>query len=130
MEIFPKDSMKSNKLHQSAFVLDSHCDTPIRLLSGASLSERGAEGHFDFIRMKEGGLNAAFFAIYTPNTLEPDAATRRAMQMVARTYDAVEANSDKVAVALTADDARENFENGIASSFSGNGERRSYTERS
>ena len=119
MEIFPKDSMKSNKLHQSAFVLDSHCDTPIRLLNGASLSERGAEGHFDFIRMKEGGLNAAFFAIYTPNTLEPDAATRRAMQMVARTYDAVEANSETVAVALSADDARENFENGLASIFLG-----------
>jgi len=60
MEIFPKDSMKNNKLHQSAFVLDSHCDTPIRLLNGASLSERGAEGHFDFIRMKEVALMLPF----------------------------------------------------------------------
>ena len=111
--------MNYKKLHESAFVLDSHCDSPLRLYDGIDMGKKNEQGHFDFIRMKEGGLNAAFFAIYTPNTLEPDAATRRAMQMVARTYDAVEANSDKVAVALTADDARENFENGIASIFLG-----------
>ncbi|MDD4491016.1 MAG: membrane dipeptidase, partial [Bacteroidales bacterium] len=71
--------MSYKKLHHDAFVLDSHCDTPLRLLDDANLGERGAEGHFDFIRMKEGGLDAAFFAIYTSNTLEPDTATRRAM---------------------------------------------------
>ena len=111
--------MSYKKLHNDAFVLDSHCDTPIRLLDEVNLGERGTEGHFDFIRMKEGGLDAAFFAIYTPNSLEPDTATRRALQMIARTYDSVEANSDKVAVALSAEDARMNKEEGKLSVFFG-----------
>ena len=111
--------MNKKNLHKEIFVLDSHCDTPIRLLAGADINKRGEEGHFDFVRMKEGGLNAAFFAIYTPNTIEPDTATRRAMQMIARTYDAVEASEGKVSVALDAQDARDNFESGILSVFMG-----------
>ncbi len=111
--------MSYKKLHHDAFVLDSHCDTPLRLLDGSNLGERGTEGHFDFIRMKEGGLDAAFFAIYTSNSLEPDTATRKAMQMIARTYDAVEANSEVVAVALCAEDALDNRDQGLMSIFLG-----------
>ncbi|MDD2491116.1 MAG: dipeptidase [Bacteroidales bacterium] len=111
--------MKQHNLHKNSFVLDSHCDTPIRLLAGVDLNKRGEEGHFDFVRMEEGGLNAAFFAIYTPNTIEPDTATRRAMQMIAKTYDAVEASKGKVSVALDAQDARDNFDSGILSVFMG-----------
>ncbi len=111
--------MQHKSLHESIFVLDSHCDTPIRLLEGADINNKSDQGHFDFVRMKEGGLNAAFFAIYTPNTIDDDTATRRAMQMIARTYDAVEASNGKVAVALDAQDARDNFEAGILSVFLG-----------
>lgn len=111
--------MQHKSLHESIFVLDSHCDTPIRLLEGADINNKSDQGHFDFVRMKEGGLNAAFFAIYTPNTIDDDTATRRAMQMIARTYDAVEASYGKVAVALDAQDARDNFEAGVLSVFFG-----------
>lgn len=111
--------MQYKTLHDSTIVLDSHCDTPIRLLGGADLNLRSEEGHLDFIRMKEGGLSAVFFAAYTPNTMEPDTATRRALQMIAKTYDAVEASNGKVSVALDAQDAIENFEAGILSVFLG-----------
>ncbi|MBP8677228.1 MAG: dipeptidase [Bacteroidales bacterium] len=111
--------MQNKPLHESIFVLDSHCDTPIRLLGGADINIKSNQGHFDFVRMREGGLNAAFFAIYTPNTINADTATRRAMQMIARTYDAVEASEGKVAVALEAQDARDNFETGVLSIFLG-----------
>ncbi len=111
--------MSYKNLHQDAFVLDSHCDTPLALINGANLSKRLHKGHFDFIRMKEGGLDAAFFAIYTSGKLDPDAATRRALQLIARTYDAVEDNSDKVAVALDAQDAIINKGKGIGSIFLG-----------
>lgn len=110
--------MSYKKLHQKAFVLDSHCDTPLKLIEGADLGER-SKGHFDFIRMKEGGLNAVFFAIYTSGKLEPDAATRRALQLIARVYDSVEQNKDKVAIALDSEDALINRENGLCSIFLG-----------
>ncbi|NCC46744.1 MAG: membrane dipeptidase [Bacteroidia bacterium] len=111
--------MSFKSLHQDAFVLDSHCDTPSALMNGADLSKRLRKGHFDFIRMKDGGLDAVFFAIYTSGKLDPDAATRRALQLIARTYDAVEANSDKVAFALNAQDALKNKEMGLGSVFLG-----------
>lgn len=111
--------MNYKKLHQDAFVLDSHCDTPLRLFDGADLGEKSAEGHFDFLRMKDGGLDAAFFAIYTSNKMEPDAATRKALQLIARTYDAVDDNPDKVAIALTVEDAMELKERGLSAIFFG-----------
>ncbi len=111
--------MSYSKIHQDAFVLDSHCDTPLRLFEGSNLGERVAEGHFDFIRMKEGGLDAAFFAIYTSNKMEPDAATRKALQLIARTFDAVEANQEKVAIALSVEDAYELKERGLGAIFFG-----------
>ncbi len=69
--------------------------------------------------MKEGGLNAAFFAIYTSNKLEPDAATRKALQLIARTYDAVEQNEDKVGVALSLEDALDLRSKGLGAIFLG-----------
>ena len=111
--------MSYKNLHQDAFVLDSHCDTPLALINGSDLSKRLRKGHFDFVRMNEGGLDAVFFAIYTSGKLDPDAATRRALQLIARTYDAVEANSDKVAFALDAQEALDNKKNGLGSIFMG-----------
>ncbi len=111
--------MNYKKLHKDAFVLDSHCDTPLKLYDGANLGERVEQGHFDFLRMKEGGLDATFFAIYTSNKIEPDAATRKALQLIARTYDSVEANPDKVAIALTVDDAMELKDRGLTAIFLG-----------
>lgn len=111
--------MSYKRLHKNAFVLDSHCDTPLRLIEGSDLGKRLDKGHFDFIRMKEGGLDAVFFAIYTAGKLEPDAATRRALQLIAAVYDSVEANSDKVAIALDAEDALSNRDNKLMSVFLG-----------
>jgi len=111
--------MDYKKLHKNAFVLDSHCDTPLRLFDGADLGEKSTEGHFDFLRMKEGGLDAVFFAVYTSNKMEPDAATRKALQLIARTYDAVDNNPDKVAIALTVEDAFELKERGLSAIFFG-----------
>lgn len=111
--------MSYKNLHQSAFVLDSHCDTPLKLIEGADLGKRLRKGHFDFMRMRDGGLDAVFFAIYTSGALDPDAATRRALQLIARVYDSIEANPDKVALALNADDAIKNRESGLLSVFLG-----------
>lgn len=107
--------MSYKKLHEQAIVLDSHCDTPLMLMEGADLSKRLRKGHFDYNRMRDGGLDAVFFAIYTSGSMEPDAATRRALQMIAHTYDSVEANSDKVAFAFNKEEVYQNREKGLGS---------------
>ena len=107
--------MNYEKIHDEAIVVDSHCDTPSMLLENLDLGKRLDRGHLDFVRMKEGGLDVAFFAAYTSNNISPDASTRRAMELISRTYDAIEQNKDKVALALTVEEIRENKKKGLMS---------------
>ena len=111
--------MDYKELHRDAFVLDSHCDTPMLLMDGKRLDIRSDKGHIDYIRMREGGVDAAFFAIYTSGQLEPDTSTRTALQMIAKTYDSVKENGDKVAFAYSAEDALKNKSKGLISIFLG-----------
>ena len=110
------------------FLLDSHCDAPLMLAKGADFGRRVGQGytpgsfpitHVDFPRMKKGGVNGSFFAIYTSNALAPDQATRRALELIARVYDAVEQHQDQVALTTTPAQARRNAKNGLISIFMG-----------
>jgi len=85
-------------LHIDSIVVDSHCDTPLRLMEGHDIVNRSDEGHFDLERMRAGKVTASFFAIYTPNSLTPDQATSRALTMIARIYDFVAKNSHVVSL--------------------------------
>ena len=110
------------------FLLDSHCDAPLMLAKGAQFGQRVEQGctpgkfpitHVDFPRMKKGGVSASFFAIYTSNTLTPDASTRRAFELIAKVFDAVEQNPGQAALATTPAQARRNARNGLISIFMG-----------
>lgn len=110
------------------FLLDSHCDAPLMLSKGADFGKRVEQGfvpgkfpitHIDYPRMKKGGVNGSFFAIYTSNSLTPDQATRRAFELVSKVYDSVEQNPDKVALTTSASQARRNARNGLISIFLG-----------
>src|ERR1044071_4974999 len=50
-----------------AATVDTHADTPTEYMSHAfDLSAAQKHGHFDYARMKAGGLDAEFFAAYVP----------------------------------------------------------------
>ena len=109
-------------------LLDSHCDAPIMLMKGAEFGRKVEQGvvpgrfpvsHIDYSRMKKGGVSASFFAIYTSCSLQPDQATRRAMEMIARVHDSVERNSSKVALARTPAQIRRNARGGLISILMG-----------
>jgi len=110
------------------FLLDSHCDAPLMLARDVDFGRRVNLGcvpgccpvsQVDFSRMKKGGVNGSFFAIYTSNSLTPDQATHRAFELVSKVYDAVERHPDKVALATTPAQARRNAKNGLISIFMG-----------
>ena len=93
------------RIHYDALVLDGHVDTPSRMLDdGLALGERGITSHLDAPRMAEGGLDAAFFALFVSRTYgEGPEATDRALAMldeVTRQLDGL----DDVELATTADD--------------------------
>ena len=110
------------------FVLDSHCDSPLMLAKGADFSKKVQQGytlgkfpvtHVDFPRIKKGGVNGLFFAIYTSNSLDADQATRRALELLSYTYDAVEQNRDNVAFAFNHEQDLKNQKDGLISIFLG-----------
>jgi membrane dipeptidase len=60
---------KVEKIHKKVLTVDSHTDTPMNLMNkGFDISKNhtssGDDSKYDFPRMKLGGLDAAFFAVF------------------------------------------------------------------
>lgn len=95
------------RIHYNAIVFDGHMDTPSLMLDrGYQLADRHPPhvAHADLPRMFDGGLDAAFFAIYVaPGYGEGDRATQRAMRMIDEVKKQV-ARTDSAEIALNADD--------------------------
>ena len=94
------------------FVLDSHCDTPSQILRLRDLSVDGSHSQVDFPKLAGGGVDAAFFALYTPASIPGQEAAGYALRLLAELHDAVEANRDAAAFAYSPDDAFSCRQNG------------------
>jgi len=105
-----KISRKADKLHKDFLSVDTHCDTPMRLYrSGFDLGVRNEKGTIDFPRMKEGGLDAEFFAIFIGQGPRNPEAFDREHNMTLAAFDSVK-NSvgrypEMAGIALSPDDA-------------------------
>lgn len=97
------------------FVLDSHCDTPTMMMRGRDIGIDNERGHVDLPKLKAGGVDASFFALYTSADMAPDAATRHALEMIGRIYDQIGANPDKAALAMSQEEALRNKSKGLIS---------------
>ena len=105
---------KVMKIHEKALTVDTHVDTPMAMLSEEfDVGERHTppRSRVDFQRMKEGGLDAIFFAAFTgqrERTPEnTQAAYERANQMIEAINNACEKYSELATVAVNASDASE-----------------------
>lgn len=62
---------KAQKMAQQFIIVDTHVDVPFRMrMKWENLSGRTPDGNFDFVRAKQGGLNAPFMSIYIPADYE------------------------------------------------------------
>ena len=109
IEVTEKDVMN---IHNKAITVDTHVDTPMALLNqGLDLGRRNnaPQSQVDFVRMKEGGLDAVFFAAFTSQKERtPEnigAAYKRAHQMIDSTFSACKKYPHLAAIATTPDDA-------------------------
>ena len=93
-------------LHRDAVVVDGHSDTALRLLDGEiDFGRRLPDGHMDLPRLREGGVDAQFFAAWLAPSYAPDRAFARADSLL----DAVVAMTERVPgieLARTAADVR------------------------
>ena len=99
-------------IHHRALTVDTHCDTPMALLEqGFDVGKKNAapQSRVDFPRMKEGGLDAIFFAAFTSQKARTpentEAAFRLAHQMIDSTYAVCKKYSHLAEVATTPGDA-------------------------
>lgn len=97
------------------FVLDSHCDTPSQLLRGRNISLDNPYAHVDFPKLKRGGVDAVFFALFTPNTISADEATVRALRMLARVQDSLMEAKNVAALATNPSEIASNKASGLIS---------------
>src|SRR6266550_605998 len=59
-------------LHREAFVMDGHTHVMTReLLLNTDIGQRYPDGNVDLPRAKEGGVDAMFFSVYTPENYYP-----------------------------------------------------------
>ena len=101
------------------FVLDSHCDTPSQILRLRDLSKDNAYSHVDFPKLKRGGVDAAFFALYVPARMDDVEGLEYADKLLKGVQDSVAANSAIAAFATYAAQAYENQSKSLFSVFLG-----------
>ena len=81
-----------------ALVLDGHVDTPLRMLDDhVDVGLRGEATHVDLPRMREAGLDGAFFAAWVDPAFAPDRAFDRAAALLGAVRDAASAHPDLAA---------------------------------
>lgn len=101
------------------FVLDSHCDTPSMMLRGRDISKDNELAHVDLPKLRQGGVDAAFFALYIPAELEEAEAYEHACRLYDTINDALYTNAEVIALAVSEAQAYENKKNGRFSVFLG-----------
>ncbi|MCP4219263.1 MAG: membrane dipeptidase [bacterium] len=105
---------KAAAIHERVLTLDSHTDTPILMYytkydMGVSHAPETDGSRVDLPRMKKGGLDVAFLAVFqgqgkrTPQALQK--AKENALIIYNLIHQAVKKNNTKAAIALTPDDA-------------------------
>lgn len=105
---------KALEIHKRVLTLDTHADTPLRMIEpGFDMAERHdpeeTGSKVDYPRMKEGGLDAIFFAAFVAQDIRDDDGNSRAkalcLQMIDSIIASTERNSSEVGLALNPDDA-------------------------
>ena len=113
-------SEKAKKLHFSSLVVDTHDDTTQRLLDAKfDIGERHKDGSIDIPRMREGGLGAIFFSIWTPSKTKGPEGVKQALDQIDAVREAVRKHPKDLMLATTADEVREAHKQGKIAALMG-----------
>ena len=91
-------------LHREAFVMDGHTHVMTReLLMNTDIGQRYPDGNVDLPRAKEGGVDAMFFSVYTPENYYPGRfEVKNTFRVVELALDQIKRNSNAIELALNA----------------------------
>jgi membrane dipeptidase len=100
-------SAQARQLHFSSIVVDTHDDTTQRLYwEHFDLETHSDIGQIDIPRMREGGLGAIFFSLWSPGTLTGGAGVQRAIDLIDAVREQVARHPNDLMLATTAEDVR------------------------
>ena len=99
-------ALGQDDLHERSFVMDAHVHMMTRsLLEGIDIGDRASDGHVDLPRLAEGGVDAMFFSVYTPEAYYPARyEVKNTFRVVELALQQIERNSDLVELAYNAAD--------------------------
>jgi len=103
------------RLAQETLIVDTHIDLPYRLQEKPDdVSVRTEDGHFDLVRAREGGLDAAFMSIYVPAPLQKTGGARELADELIDIVEGIEAQAPgSFAIARSVAEMRALFAEGV-----------------
>lgn len=100
-------------LHEKSLVVDMHADVLLQVLRGADISKRLEYGHVDLIRLKEGGVDVQFFAVWPNPTLYGKGGMfNQSIRMIDLLDKIIENNPDKINLTRTPAEIEQTVKNG------------------
>ena len=106
-----KFEKKANRIHEKCLTVDTHCDTPMLMVKpGFSVRDehKAPQSRVDLPRMKKGGLDAMFFAVFTGQKPRTDENYQKTYALANQMLDSIHAmlkkDSDLATLALKAED--------------------------
>ncbi|MBK7173406.1 MAG: dipeptidase [Bacteroidales bacterium] len=119
---------KAARIHEKIFTVDSHTDTPMNLFDpefnvAIDNSSTVRRSKVDFPRMKKGGLDAVFFAVFTSQGARTPEGNAKAYKSAMATFDSIYSkvgqNPEMAAVVTTPDGAAQACRQGKSAVFIG-----------
>jgi len=105
---------KAARIHKNILTLDSHCDTPLNILHdnldmGIAHDAKLVDSKIDFPRMKTGGLDASFFAVFLGQGKRDDESNQqakvKALEIFNAIFNSVKKYPELAEIAYNPDDA-------------------------
>jgi membrane dipeptidase len=105
---------KANDLAHKYIITDGHIDLPYRLRNKMEdVSKRTESGEFDYVRAKEGGLDAPFMSIYVAASYQTSGGAKAvADTLIDMVVKLTTDHPDKFALANSPAEVQQNFEQG------------------
>ncbi len=105
------------ELARSTLVVDGHVDYPYRQVDEpADISVLADGRNFDYVKAKEGGLDAPFMSIYIPSSYQESGGAKELADELIGLIETLETeHPDKFAIARSPDDVEAQFAQGLVS---------------
>ena len=106
-------------LHREAFVMDGHTHVMTReLLMNTDIGQRYPDGNVDLPRAREGGVDAMFFSVYTPENYYPARfEIKNTFRVVELALDQIKKNNKAIELALNSSDIERINKSGKIAAF-------------